>query len=96
MTYDDAQTINRIYAAEIRKGQRIELTQDQLWKAVEYLVRVMEEEIKQAGLKSRETKAISELQAACRLALNAFEKNWAIDWHDIEKALENSEKLWGK
>ena len=32
-----------------------------------------------------------DLLKACKLALNAFEKNWAIDWDDLEKAIAKAE-----
>ncbi len=31
--------------------------------------------------------AAPDLYAACQLALDAFEKNWAIDWSELSKAL---------
>ncbi len=36
--------------------------------------------------------AAPELLAACKLALKAFEKNWAIDWNDLERAIAKAEE----
>lgn len=35
--------------------------------------------------------AAPDLLAACKLALNAFEKNWAIDWNDLRRAIDKAE-----
>jgi len=35
--------------------------------------------------------AAPELLAACKLALNAFENNWAIDWGELEAAIAKAE-----
>ncbi len=35
--------------------------------------------------------AAPDLLEACRLALNAWEKNWAIDWDDVRRAIAKTE-----
>jgi hypothetical protein len=35
--------------------------------------------------------AAPDLLAACKLALNAFEKNWAVDWGELEQAIAKAE-----
>lgn len=35
--------------------------------------------------------AAPDLLTACKLALNAFEKRWAIDWSELEKAIKKAE-----
>ena len=47
------------------------------------------DDIKQAN--ARLIAAAPDLLAAVKLALNAFEKNWAIDWNELEQAIEKAE-----
>jgi hypothetical protein len=35
--------------------------------------------------------AAPKLLAACKLALNAFESNWCIDWDEVRQAIEEAE-----
>lgn len=38
---------------------------------------------------------VEELERVCQLALNAFEKNWCIDWNELTIALEKYRSLKG-
>jgi hypothetical protein len=41
---------------------------------------------------SRLREVNAELLAACKMALNAFEKNWCIDWQQLNDAISKAEE----